>query len=117
MLTKETILVLMATDLSFLEKCIVTLYEKQTEDEQRNKSATHTNGVGFNQANSIRGCWYAQHILRGIAQYRRAYGQNLTVSNGKDHPAIARKFMAKYAGQLEKFQDSIIAKGEMRMAA
>jgi hypothetical protein len=113
MLTKETILNLMATDLSFLEKCIVTIYEKQTEDEQINKSATHTNGIGFNQANSIRGCWYAQHILRGNSQYRKVYGQNLT----GDHILKARKFMAKYAGQLVKFQDSIIAKGEIKLAA
>lgn len=113
MLTKEIVLNLMATDLSFLEKCIVVIYMKQTEDEQRTKNTNHNNGIGFNKANSIRGCWYAQHILRGLNQYNKRYGQNLT----GDHILKARKFMAKYAGQVVKFQDSLMEMGEIRLAA
>lgn len=113
MFTKETVIAMMETDQSFLEKCIVTIYEKQTEDEQRTKETRHNNGVGFTHGDSIRGSWYAQHILRGLNQYRKVYGNNLT----GEHIIKARKFMKKYAGQVIKFADALESKGVMSIAA
>lgn len=117
MYTKEAILDLMANDQGFLEGCIVRIYEKQTAAEQETKDTTQSNGIGFNKADSIRGSWYAQHILRGVSQYRKTYGTNLTKTEKVDHIAKARKFMVKYAGQLVKIFAAEHAMQEKAMAA
>src|SRR5947208_478034 len=98
MYSKEAILDLMTHDQGFLEGCIVRIYEKQTEDEKHTGETTHDNGIGFSGCDSRNGTYMAEYILKGVNQYRKTYGQNLS---GR-FLEKARKFMPKYAGQLVK---------------
>lgn len=72
-----------------VERAIVAIYEKQTEDEQRAGETKHHNNVGFNGSDARRGSYYARWIMSG---------RSLTGA----HLERARKMCLKYAGQLVK---------------
>lgn len=75
-------------DNDFLFKCVLLLFERQEEDEQRTKATRHQNGVGFNKADGYMLATFAGHVKledwEAIA----------------DRIDDARKRMLKYAGQL-----------------
>jgi len=99
-LTVEQIKAQLLTNQALLERAVVAIYEKQTADEQRSMETKHDNGIGFAGCDSRNGSYMAQYILKGIGQYGKTYGQNLS---GK-FLEKARKFMPKYAKQLHKIQ-------------
>lgn len=93
--TKEEILNLLNNQ-RYLERAIVAIFEKQTQDEQATNSTKLNNNIGFNGPDAHLGSYMAKFILTGIKQYRKDYGNNL---NGK-FLEKAKKIMPKYAGQL-----------------
>jgi len=94
--TREDLATALLTNQRLLERAIVAIYERQTQDEQRDRSTKHHNGRGFTPADAKRGTRLARWILGGITKYNRPYGQNLT----GHHLELAREIMPKYARQL-----------------
>ena len=79
----------------WVERAVLAIYEKQTNDEKKIEDTKLRNGVGFNAADARRLTYYAKYL---------GSGKNLT---GK-HKEIARNKILKYSNQLTK-----IANGEI----
>jgi hypothetical protein len=87
--TKEYIRKMIQEDNSWLERGILAVYSKQTQDEQKVKQARHRNGYGFNSADASYLSYVAEFLLSG----RKLSGYNIEK---------ARKRMLKYSGQLAR---------------
>lgn len=85
--TEETITALLNSNDRAVEKAILAIYNRQTEDEKSAQTTRHSNNVGFSGADASTGTYYAQWIKRG---------NHLT---GK-HLDRARKMAVKYRKQL-----------------
>lgn len=48
-----------------VERAIVAIYNRQTEDEKREGDTRHTNGIGFSGADARLGTYYAKWVLKG----------------------------------------------------
>lgn len=48
-----------------VERAIVAIYNRQTEDEQNAQDTKHSNGVGFSGADARLGSYYAKWIMSG----------------------------------------------------
>lgn len=81
-----------------VERGIVAIFNKQTEDEKTADETKHHNKRGFTGSDARRGSYYAKWILSG---------RHLTGG----HEVKARKMLTKYIGQLTK-----IANKEMNPA-
>lgn len=93
--TKEEIRDKINTDNRWLLRAVSAIYNKQTEDEQANKTTSHDNGVGFNGVN-------AEFLSQAAERYQKGY------TFSEKYIAAIRKSMLKYAGQLTR-----IANGEI----
>ncbi len=93
--TTEEILTLLQNQ-RYLERAIVAIFEKQTEDEKATNTTKLTNNVGFNGPDAHLGSYLAKYILKGVKEYRKEYGNNLS----GDFLNRAKKIMPKYAKQL-----------------
>jgi hypothetical protein len=93
--TKDEIKHLLETRDLMVERSIVQVYYKQTEDEKMAKDTNHQNGVGFNHVDSQLLSSFAEQIIKGrhLTQKQMVY---------------ARKKIMKYANQIKK-----IANGEI----
>lgn len=87
--TKEFIKEKILTDYRWLARGISAIYAHQTADEKAIGTTAHDNGIGFNGVDAF--------ILSSFAQ-QIAKGRTLSPKQIE----IARKKMAKYAGQLSK---------------
>lgn len=74
-------------DQRWLERAILAIYERQTNDEQATEDSKYHNLRGFNGPDAKRMSYYAKWILGGKHLSRH-------------HVDIARKRMKKYTGQL-----------------
>lgn len=80
-----------------VERAILFLYSKQTEDEQWAETARHDNGQGFSSADAPRGSYYARWILGQDRSGNQRYpARRLT---GR-HLQRARQLVLKYRRQL-----------------
>jgi hypothetical protein len=93
--TKETIRETLATSTIMVERSLLKLYARQTSDEQAAKTTSHSNGQGFNGTDANILTSFAQWIEKG-AQKNIPEGKRLS----EKQLIIARKKLAKYAGQL-----------------
>lgn len=84
--TKEDILAYL-DEMNGLERAVVAIYKKQTDQEKAVGVTQEDNGVGFNGADSAKMSYYARWIISG---------RLLTGEFRQD----ARKRIRKYAGQL-----------------
>ncbi len=71
--TEENIETLLKSNNRAVEKAIVAIYKRQTEDEKATQATRHSNNVGFSGADASRGTYYAQWILSG----KRLTGKHL----------------------------------------
>ena len=85
----------------FVERCLVALLDRQTEDEQVNQTTSHSNGVGFSGVHAEFGTSMAQQIQRN--KYQRPEGQILSI---KQRPH-AQRMVLKYVRQLADHADSV----------
>jgi hypothetical protein len=79
----------------WLERGILAIYEYQTSYEQRIEGTVEHNNVGFNSCDGQILSSFAKWI-KGGEKYGKPMGSRLSIKQA----AIARKKMAKYAGQL-----------------
>ena len=93
MYTRDQILTLLDTNDRAVERGIVRIYQRQTQDEQSSQATKHSNGVGFSGADASLGSYYAKWLLSG---------KHLT----GNHLAKGRKMIRKYAGQLVDIANS-----------
>jgi len=80
-----------------VERGILAIYARQTEDEKSLGDTKHLNGRGFSGAHARLGTYYAKHILSG---------GHLT----GDHLFKARKLVLRYIGQLVEVANTKEAK-------
>lgn len=98
-MTREQILLLLATEPKAVERAILAIYARQTAGEQQSATTREQNGRGFNAYDARPGTYYAEWILKG----RRLTG---------DYLNRARRLAGRYVGQLatlseEKLQSFI----------
>ena len=93
--TKELIREKLETDIKWLSRGIIAIYEKQTKDEQLSQITNKTNNVGFSSCDA--------YILSSFAEQLKR-GQNLSAKQVE----IATKKMKKYSGQLAKIANKEI---------
>jgi hypothetical protein len=72
-----------------VERAVVAIYRRQTEDEQAQHQTRWNNGIGFAACHARLGSYYAKWILSG----RHLSGV---------HVERARKMVRHYAGQLHQ---------------
>lgn len=94
--TRAQIENLLNTNPIFVERSIVQLFKRQTEDEKQVNNATHNNYRGFNKPDARRMTIYAKSIIK--RRKERVEGQRLDEWQMLD----AQKRVMKYAGQLAK---------------
>ena len=92
MWTKESIKALInstnpVTARKAIERGVVAIYERQTQDEKSTETTRHHNNVGFQACDARRGSCYAKWV---------ASGRHLTGG----HYDKAKAMVTRYAGQL-----------------
>ena len=85
--TAQSIRALLARCDQAVERAVVAIYRRQTQDEQQTDETRHRNGIGFAACHAGRGSYYARWVLSG----RHLDGLHLEK---------ARRMMRSYAGQL-----------------
>ena len=93
--TKEEILSGIQTNNKWVERGVVAIYNKQTEDEKMTESTNKKNGIGYSGCDAHLMSYYAKWILSGKSL------------SGK-HLEKARKKISKYANQLTKIANKEI---------
>jgi len=85
--TKEEIKTLLEQNDRAVERGLVAIYNRQTEDEQFAQTTSHHNGRGFNGIDASFGSKLAEVVLKGWHLSPKQV-------------ACARRILRKYAGQL-----------------
>lgn len=85
--TRETIKALIERSDEAVERAVLAIWRRQTEDEKDAEETKHRNGVGFASCHATLGSYCARWLLSG----RHLDGRHL---------ANARRMMRWYAGQL-----------------
>jgi len=85
--TRESIKRLLETNVKAVERAMVVLLDRQTEDEQNNEQTKHLNGIGFSAVHARLGTYYGNWVRQG----RCLTGH---------HVDKARRIAIKYIGQL-----------------
>ena len=85
--TPDEIKALLDRSAEAVERGVVAIYKRQTEDERDAAETKHSNRIGFSAFHAHRGTYYARWILSG---------RHLSGS----HVERARKLVRHYAGQL-----------------
>lgn len=93
MISKESIKDLILRNNRAVERAILAIYQRQTEDEKMVEETTHHNGIGFSGAHARLGTYYAKWILKGNALTGR-------------HLEKARAMSLHYVGQLVDIANS-----------
>lgn len=92
---KEEIKNQLETNQAWLERGILAIYAKQTQEEKNKQDTIENNGVGCRGCDARRLTYYAKWL------------QNGNHLSGK-HLEMARKMMLKYSGQLTKIANGKI---------
>jgi hypothetical protein len=95
--TKESIQDLLAKSDAAVERAMVAIYDRQTQDEKATSDTRHTNQRGFSGAHASKGSYYARWVLGG---------RHLTGS----HLAKARAMSMHYWRQLLEVAEAKTAK-------
>lgn len=93
--TKERIKNLLDTNDLAVERAVVAIYDRQTQDEKRDSDTKHDNERGFRSNHASTMSFYARIILKGWKQS----GKNRTYLNSVKL-AKARAWMMQYHRQL-----------------
>lgn len=93
--TKDEIKELLKTNDRAVERALLVLLSRQTNDEQSQETTRHSNNRGFTQADAAIFTSMAKQVQRG---YRLTEKQLAFLRNGKSQRFPSR--IGKYAGQL-----------------
>lgn len=92
---KSEILALLDTNDIFLERSLVKMFERQTQDEKAASDAKHENGMGFNKPDANRCTILAKTVLK-----RKGQGTPEGMRLEQWQREMARLRLRKYASQL-----------------
>ena len=92
--TRTEIETLINTSDRAVERAMVAIWKRQTEDEQDYRVTRHHNGIGFSGWTARSGSYYAQWVQLG------------RTLSGK-HLAKARKIALHHAGQLTRIANGV----------
>jgi phage terminase Nu1 subunit (DNA packaging protein) len=87
--TKEVIKSLLSTDSKWMERGVIVLYERQTQDEQKTGQTHVYNNRGFNSSDSRYMTWVAKWLLESKSNHLN-----------EKHKAKVAKSLPKYWGQI-----------------
>lgn len=87
--TKEYIRKMLTEDIAWLERGVLAVHSRQTEDEREAHDTHHRNGFGFSAADAKYLSYVADYLLSG---------KHLSGS----HVEKTRRKMLKYSGQLAR---------------
>ena len=93
--TREEIVTLIKSNNRAVERAMVAIWRRQTEDERHTETTQHHNGIGFSGWTARNGSYYARWVIGG----GRLTGKHLV---------RARRIALHHAGQLTR-----IANGEV----
>lgn len=65
MWTKERMLQLLRTNDLAVERALIVIYDRQTQDEKRDKDTKHHNDVGFRANHASTASYFSRIILKG----------------------------------------------------
>jgi len=94
--TRDEIKAKLNEDPKWVERGIVAIYKRQTEDEKRSEATKIHNGVGFNKVDA----GFLTSLAKAIEKYGRLTPKQLT---------YGRKKVMKYSGQLVKIANNEIS--------
>ena len=95
---KERVLGIMKKDDSFLDACLLILFEQQTFDERQIKNSVHRNTVGFNRPDA--------YLLSDYSIWKLNFPDRLI--NGELKTRLINK-LEKYALQLSSYREVVAA--------
>jgi len=112
--TKEMILEKLATDDTWVERALVTLYHRQKQTEQYVKQTVYDNEIGFQPADARYFTIFAEKLLRGehLNASELRYARRPWHRGKRVIPAIA-----KYRGQILEVIEAAAAKKKMQAGA
>jgi sugar diacid utilization regulator len=113
MWTKERIQRLLATDNLAVERAVVAIYDRQTQDEKRDSDTKHDNTVGFRANHAPTMSFYARIILKGWKQDGHKKRAHLNPNKLEK----ARRFMMQYHRQLAEIANAKEAQKNTRSAS
>ena len=96
MWTKDSIQNLLATNNLAVERAVVAIYDRQTQDEKRDSDTKHDNFRGFRANHAPTLSYFARIILKGWKQD----GHKNRAHLNPNKLAKARRFMMQYHRQL-----------------
>ena len=96
LLLRDRVLGIMKNDDSFLEACLLKLFEQQTIEERKIKNSVYRNAVGFNRSDA--------YLLSDYSIWKLNFPDRLI--NGKLKTTLIKK-LEKYAMQLSSYQEVV----------
>ena len=81
MWTKDRMIALLTTNDLAVERALVVLYDRQTQDEKRDSETKHHNAVGFRKNHDHTGSRLACYILKGWRQQGGKERRHLNQAN------------------------------------
>jgi hypothetical protein len=85
--TEQQIIALLTCNNRAVERAILAIYDRQTQDEKRSDDTKHDNKIGFSAGDAKKGSYYARWVMSG---------RNLS----RHHLNRARRMAVKYRRQL-----------------
>jgi len=110
--TKDEIKALLMTSDKAVERAILAIYARQTQEEKNARTTNRHNAVGFSQAHVRFGSWCA-----GLIQRELRMGKVEGTILRPDTLAKARRFMTKYSRQLAEVANAKLAATQVPPAA
>jgi len=92
LINKDVIYAIIQTDNTFVVKCLIALWHRQTDQEQATYSALEDNHIGFNSGDAAFLSEFAEKAARGIELSKDQIGQ-------------VRKRLLKYCRQLSTLKE------------
>lgn len=99
--TKEKLTHWLMTNPGFLERALLKLYARQTQDEQISQTATHHNRMGFSGVDAEILTSFAQQVIR---KEQRGIPEGARLSPKQRE--VARKKLCRYTRQLAEIAEA-----------
>ncbi len=104
--TEERIVALLESSPLAVERALVALYDRQTQDEKRDSDTRHDNQRGFSAAHAATCSYFARLVLRGW----QSCGHRKSTHLYPDKLAKALKIVKRYRRQLAEIANQASVK-------
>lgn len=105
--TVEMVLALLDSNPLAVERALVALYDRQTQDEKRDSDTRHDNQRGFSAAHASTGSYFARLVMKGWQRDGHRHNTHLY----PDKLAKARAMVKRYRRQLVEVANQSTSKG------